>query len=336
MEKRLFVQNRDLQMQKTTDKEVPRIRIAISKCLLGENVRYDGTHKHQRFLTETYGEYFEWVPLCPEHESGMGTPRESMRLEGSLQDTKLITSRSKQDKTEQLMSYAVPRSEQLGRDDVCGIILKKGSPSCGVYGVKIFNETGMPGEKGPGLFAKEVLKRFPNLPIEEEGRLNDAILRELFIGKVFTYYRYRQEEGTGWTAKSLIKFHERHKYLLMAHDQMGLKSLGQLLSDLKSRPLEGTVMIYFGKMMKLLSKPPGVKGHLNVLMHLMGYFKKDLTQDEKQELLENFDLYKRNRVPLIVPVTLLKHYVRKYQQPYLLDQVYLEPHPTELMIRNSC
>ena len=332
----LFAQSQGLPMQKTDKEESTKIRIAISRCLLGESVRYDGTHKHQRYLTNTYGDYFEWVPFCPEHESGMGTPRESMRLEGTLEETRLVTSRSKKDKTEELLSYAVPRSEQLGRDNICGVILKKGSPSCGVFGVKIFNDQGMPGDNGPGLFAREVIKRFPNLPIEEEGRLNDATLRELFIGKVFTYHRYREEEAKGWTAKSLLKFHERHKYLLMAHDQRGLKDLGQLLSDLKSRPLEGTVMIYFGKMMQLLSKAPGVKGHLNVLMHLMGYFKKDLSPDEKQEILEQFDLYKNSRVPLIVPVTLLKHYVRKYQQPYLLEQIYLEPHPTELMIRNSC
>jgi uncharacterized protein YbgA (DUF1722 family)/uncharacterized protein YbbK (DUF523 family) len=336
MGKPLSDQNQGLPMLKADNSDSSKIRIAISRCLLGESVRYDGTHKHQRYLTDTYGDHFEWVPLCPEHESGMGTPRESMRLEGSLEETRLITSRSKVDKTEQLLSYAIPRSEQLGRDNVCGIILKKGSPSCGVHGVKIFNEKGMPGQSGSGFFAREVMKRFPNLPIEEEGRLNDSMLRELFIGKVFTYHRYREEEAKGWTAKSLIKFHERHKYLLMAHDQLGLKELGQLLSDLKSRPLEGTVMIYFGKMMKLLSKFPDVSGHLNVLMHLMGYFKKDLTQDEKKELLEQFDLYKLKRVPLIVPITLLKHYVRKYQEPYLIDQVYLEPHPTELMIRNSC
>lgn len=311
-----------------------KIRIGISQCLLGAKVRYDGQHKHSKYITQNLGPFFEFVPFCPENDSGMGTPRESMHLRGDVEAPRLIGNRSGEDKTDQLLSYTQQRVPAFSNDDIAGIIFKKGSPSCGVYGVTPKTEKGMPGGKsGAGLFVREVQRSFPNLPIEEEGRLNDPGLRELFIEKVFTHHRWREAEKAGWTSSSLLAFHERHKYLLMSHSPERLRTLGRLLSDMKARPIDHSADLYFTTMMQIMGLKPTVKKQRNVLMHIMGYFKKNLTSSEKEELIETIDTYSEGLLPLIVPITLLKHYVRKYEQPYLQDQVYLQPHPTELMIR---
>ena len=219
-----------------------KIKIAISQCLMGENVRYDGQHKLARYLMNTYSPFFEWIPFCPEADSGMGIPREAMRLEGDPHSPRLITRNSKVDKTEQLMSYTVPRVEQFAQDDICGIILKKGSPSCGLYGLRPLTEKGMPGEKTSGLFAAEVKRKYPLLPMEEEGRLNDPYLRETFVEKVFVYHRWKDMLNVYQSAERkaiglLTEFHQAHKYLLMAHNPENLKKLGNIVN---SRTLNST------------------------------------------------------------------------------------------------
>jgi uncharacterized protein YbgA (DUF1722 family)/uncharacterized protein YbbK (DUF523 family) len=288
----------------------------------------------------TYSPFFEWIPFCPEADSGMGIPREAMRLEGDPHSPRLITRNSKVDKTEQLMSYTVPRVEQFAQDDICGIILKKGSPSCGLYGLRPLTEKGMPGEKTSGLFAAEVKRKYPLLPMEEEGRLNDPYLRETFVEKVFVYHRWKDMLNVYQSAERkaiglLTEFHQAHKYLLMAHNPENLKKLGQIVAEGAHRNPQELFADYFELLMETLGDRATIKKHRNVLLHLMGYFKNDLSHDEKEELIEQIDLYASEMLPLIVPVTLLKHYVRKYKQSYLVGQLYLEPHPKELMIRNS-
>ena len=310
-----------------------KMRIGISQCLLGKNVRYDGGHKLDRYLVGSYSAYFDWVPFCPEAESGMGIPREAMRLEGDFAAPRLITRNSRIDKTEQLLQWTIPRVQRMAHEDLCGIIFKKGSPSCGLYGMKPLTEKGMPGESGPGLFAREVIKQHPYLPMEEEGRLQDPTLRELFVEKVFVFGRWK-ELLKNPSLKAFMLFHQRHKYLIMAHSPEKLKLLGAIVAQCKSQ-LEEALNKYFDLLMEALSLKATLRKNRNVLQHIMGYFKKDLGADEKQELIEEIENYSNELVPLIVPITLLKHFVRKFQQSYLLEQYYLQPHPKELMIRNQ-
>ena len=302
---------------------------------MGDNVRYDGQHKLDRYLISKYSPFFEWIAFCPEAGSGMGIPREAMRLEGDPAAPRLMTRNSKIDKTDQLMAYTVPRVEQFASDDICGIIFKKGSPSCGLYGLRPMTDKGMPGsEKTSGLFAAEARKKYPLLPMEEEGRLHDAWLRENFVEKVFVYHRWKQLCSEKKAIAKLGQFHQAHKYLLMAHCPERLKTLGRIVAQEQRVDIETTYDNYFKLLMETLTERSTIKKHRNVLLHLMGYFKNDLSSDEKQELIEQIDLYADELLPLIVPVTLIKHYVRKLKQDYLVGQLYLEPHPKELMIRN--
>ena len=310
-----------------------KMRIAISQCLLGKNVRYDGGHKLDRYLVGSYSAYFEWVSFCPEAESGMGIPREAMRLEGDPKAPRLMTRNSRIDKTEQLLTWTLPRVQQMANENLCGVIFKKGSPSCGLYGMKPLTDKGMPGESGPGLFAREVVKQHPYLPMEEEGRLQDPTLREIFVEKVFVFGRWKDLLKNP-SLSNFTLFHQRHKYLLMAHSPEKLKELGGIVDDRKGK-LEKSLDQYFNILMEALGLKATLRKNRNVMQHIMGYFKKDLLPDEKQELLEEIENYSNELVPLVVPITLLKHYVRKYKQPYLLDQYYLQPHPKELMIRNQ-
>ncbi len=314
-----------------------KIKIAISHCLLGKNVRYDGMHKFDRYLVKTCGEFFDWVPFCPEAESGMGIPRERMRLEGSFESPRLIARPSRTDKTEQLLNWSVPKSIAMKNDELCGIILKKGSPSCGLFNIRPFdNDKNMPGkDSGAGLFAREVVKQMPNLPMEEEGRLNDANLREIFFEKVFVYHRWKKMMSSSESIKDLMHFHEIHKYQLMTRSQQRMTLLGQLVATSAKHDYQECKALYFNEMMTIMNTKPTTKKNRNTMTHLLGYFKKDISSDEKSEALDVIHQYSNKIVPLIVPITLLNHYARKYQQKYLLKQTYLEPSPKELLIRNS-
>ena len=178
------------------------------------------------------------------------------------------------------------------------------------------------------------MERFPLLPVEEEGRLHDLPLRENFLERVFVFHRWKQLQKKTLNAKNLSDFHARHKYLIMAHSPKHLKILGQLAADSKDYKIEKAYENYMETLMETLKLQATTKKNVNVLMHLLGYFKKDLTADEKQELLGQIDLYSSHLVPIIVPLTLINHYIRKYEQPYLKDQLYINPHPVELMLRN--
>lgn len=311
-----------------------KIRLGISACLMGQKVRYDGGHKRDRFITDTLGKFVDFVPVCPEVECGLGIPREAMRLVGDPENPRLVTIRTGIDHTERLLTWARRRVAELAREDLCGFIFKGGSPSSGMERVKVYTDKGAPVKNGVGLFARVFLQHFPLLPVEEEGRLHDPKLRENFIEAIFTLKRWRENLARGRTRRGLVDFHARHKLLLLAHSPRHLRDMGKLTAQSDKRPLPDLYTDYQALLLEALHLKTTVKKNINALQHLMGYFKKELTADEKQELLEIFEHYRQGLVPLIVPVTLINHYVRKYDQPYLKTQYYLNPHPVELQLRN--
>ena len=311
-----------------------KIRLGVSACLLGQEVRYDGGHKWDRFLTDTLGRYVEFVPVCPEVECGLPVPREAMRLVGDPQQPRLVTVRSGVDHTERMLTWAARRVQELAREDLCGFIFKSDSPSSGMERVKVYGPSGSPVKTGVGLFARVFMEHFPLLPVEEEGRLHDPRLRENFIEAVFTLKRFREVLAERGGRGSLVEFHTRHKLLLRAHSPEHLRRMGQLIAQADALPVPELYDRYQELLLAALHRPTTVRKNTDVLYHLMGYFKQQLTPDEKAELLELIDLYRRSILPLIVPVTLINHYVRKYDQPYLKQQYYLNPHPVELQLRN--
>jgi uncharacterized protein YbgA (DUF1722 family)/uncharacterized protein YbbK (DUF523 family) len=309
------------------------IKIGVSACLLGERVRYDGGHKHDRYITDVLGKFFSFVPVCPEVECGLPIPRESMRLEGDVKHPRLITNKTRIDKTEQMQIYCHAKVKALENEDLCGFIFKKDSPSSGLFRVKVYHE-GMPSKSGSGLFAAAVAEHFPHLPLEEEGRLNDPSIRENFIERVFCYRRWKDLLAEHPDLGKLVEFHSRHKLLIMSHSVQCYRDMGALVAHGKEKKLPELLECYEDMLMTALELQATVKKHTNVLTHIMGYFKHDLDAAEKQELLAVIGRYHDGMVPLVVPLTLLTHYVNKYDKPYLKQQIYLAPHPVELMLRN--
>ena len=313
-----------------------KIRLGVSACLLGERVRYDGQHKHDRFITDTLGSFVEYVPVCPEVECGLPVPREAMRLVGSLESPRLMTQRTGVDLTEQMQSWAAKRIKELEKENLCGFIFKAKSPSSGMERVKVYNGRGGLTGFGSGMFARAFMEHFPLLPVEEEGRLHDPLLRENFIERVFTLQRYRDAITPRISLAGLTAFHAHHKYLLMSHNQEAVRRMGRMLANAKRDgvALKDLAAGYEEDLLKTLKLIATPRKHVNVLQHMAGYLKEQLAADEKKELAELLAEFKQGLIPLIVPVTIINHYVRKYQPEYLKDQVYLQPHPLELQLRN--
>ncbi|MCP9438748.1 MAG: DUF523 and DUF1722 domain-containing protein [Nitrospira sp.] len=313
------------------------LRLGISRCLLGDPVRYDGGHKKDPFLTEVLGPYVEWVPICPEVEAGLGTPREAMRLvrrSHQAQQVRLVTITSGVDHTRALMTTTARRLEALEDLDLSGYVFKKNSPSCGLERVRVYNEEGTPIHSGAGLFAQAFRAKFPLIPVEEEGRLCDPGIRENFIERVFCYQRYRQLLRTGVTRQGMVRFHTIHKYLLLAHSPQDYEKLGRLVAQAHRYGTRELAAKYGSLFMKALTIKATVRKHVNVLHHIVGHFKDRLRAEEKSELLSVIGDYQRGLTPLIVPLTLIKHYVQRFDVEYVRDQIYLNPHPKELMLRN--
>ena len=309
------------------------INIGVSSCLLGDKVRYDGGHKHDPYITGTLGNFFNFVSVCPEVECGLPVPREAMRLEGDPENPKLMTNKTGKDLTGQMLKYCRDRVEKLAGDDLCGFIFKKDSPSSGLFRVKVYG-SGPPVRNGRGLFAAEFVKKFPLVPVEEEGRLHDPVIRENFIERVFAFRRWKDflKENTGYGG--LVDFHTRHKLLIMSHSVKMYRESGSLIAGGSKMKRTDILNQYEKIFMEALAVTATLKKHTNVLMHIMGYFKKQLTSEEKKETLDLIERYRQRQLPLIVPVTMLNHYVKKYKQDYLMKQFYLLPHPAELMLRN--
>ena len=302
--------------------------------MLGDIVRYDGGHQWDRFITDTLGIYVEFVPVCPEVECGLGVPREAMHLIGDPQNPRLVTIRSKIDHTDKMKTYAYQRISELEKEDLCGFIFKSGSPSSGMERVKVYGHKGEPVKTGVGLFAGEFISRFPLLPVEDEGRLHDPQLRENFIERIFALKGWREVTAQKAGLKPLTDFHTSHKFLILSHSRKHYQQMGQLVARSEPIPLKERFDTYQDLFLEALRIKTTPKKHTDVLLHMMGFFKKELSPDEKQELLEIVEHYKNGLIPLVVPITLILHYVRKYDQPYLKNQYYLEPHPLELKLRN--
>ncbi|MFH1809470.1 MAG: DUF523 and DUF1722 domain-containing protein [Pseudomonadota bacterium] len=311
-----------------------KIKIGVSSCLLGEAVRYDGGHKQDRFITDVLAGWVQFVSVCPEQECGLGVPRESMHLEGDPARPRLLTTRTRQDLTERMQAWCDARVRALEVEALCGFIFKANSPSSGMERVKVFNDKGIARKVGSGLFARSFMEHFPWIPVEEEGRLHDHKLRENFIEQIFAFQRWRDLQAQGLTRGRLVAFHSVHKLLLMAHSPTHYRELGRLVAGAKSLAPTELARRYQEGFLQALRCKSTIKKHVNVLQHMMGYFKKQLSADEKQELLEVIAAYQREQVPLVVPLTLLKHHVRVHGEAYLSQQVYLDPHPAELMLRN--
>jgi uncharacterized protein YbgA (DUF1722 family)/uncharacterized protein YbbK (DUF523 family) len=315
--------------------EEPAIRLGISTCLLGERVRYDGGHKLDQFLVHTLGKFVEWVPVCPEVEIGLSVPRESLRLVGDPDAPRLVAPRSGTDYTDRMQTWARERLEQLAALDLCGFVFKTGSPSSGLFRVKVYDERGNPSRSGAGLFPREVMTRLPLLPLEEEGRLNDLPLRENFIERIFAYYRWSRLLAEDPTPGGLVRFHTAQKLTLMAHSPKHYQELGRLVAQAGTVPWAELSATYGRLFMEGLALLGTRRKHVNVLQHLMGYLKKDLSSEDKQELLGLIEDYRQELVPLIVPMTLLRHHLRRRPVPeWVWQQVYLNLYPKELMLRN--
>ncbi|MCX5722488.1 MAG: DUF523 and DUF1722 domain-containing protein [Nitrospirae bacterium] len=310
------------------------LRLGISRCLLGDEVRFDGGHRRDSFLTDVLGRYVEWVPVCPEVEAGLGTPRDAMKLVGDPLHPRLVTIESGIDHTKALEKMSVRRIRELQKLDLSGYVFKKNSPSCGIEQVRIYNEQGKQNGNGVGLFARAFIEQFPLIPVEDEGKLCEPTIRENFIERIFCYRRWQDFMQGKVTRQALVQFHTIHKYLLMAHSPQQYQALGRLVGH-THRQSPKTLANFYGKLfMKTLAMKATVRKQVNVLQHMLGYFKKMLNTQEKADLLGAIDDYHRERTPLVVPLTLIKHYVQVFDVSYLRDQIYLRPDPKELMLRN--
>lgn len=312
-----------------------KIKLGISSCLLGNKVRFDGQHKYDQWLVEVLGPYVDYVPVCPEVGCGLPVPRESMRLVGDYQKPLLLTTKTQVDITPQMQDFCNREVPRLATEQLCGFVFKSKSPSSGMERVKVYPMKGGAASKtGIGIFARAFMEAYPLLPVEEEGRLHDPVLRENFIERIFVMQRWLELISGKPKAGDIVNFHTRHKLLIMAHSVVHYRSLGKLVAAVKDYSVEDFSQLYLQELMAALSRPATRAKHQNVLQHILGYFKQELTTDEKAELLEIIERYKSGNYPLIVPITLLNHYVRKYDKAYLAEQFYLNPHPVELNLRN--
>lgn len=312
----------------------PKPKLGISACLLGQKVRYDGGDKRDRFLTDTFGIHVEWVPVCPELEAGMGVPREPVRLVGNVSDARMVAERSGKDWTSAMERFSSERVHRLKELELSGYIFKKDSPSCGMERVRVYNRDGIPNRAGRGLFASAVIRELPLLPVEEEGRLNDPMLRENFVERIFAYHRWQRYAHQRKSVRSLVEFHTRHKLLVLAHSELHYRKLGRIVAEAKLSPIAAAYEKYSRLFMEAMSRHATAQKHGNVLQHMMGYFSKEISKEERQELLELINDFRQRLIPLVVPLTLFRHYVKKYRVGYLENQIYLQPSPKELMLRN--
>lgn len=310
-----------------------RPKIAVSACLMGAEVRYNGGHKASRLCSHLLTDYFDVVPVCPEVAIGLGIPREPIRLVGHPAHPEAVgTVNHEFNVTQPLAEYGRKMAAEL--DDICGYIFMQKSPSCGLERVKVYHANGaLPG--GQGIYATAFCTRRPDLPVEEDGRLNDPVLRDNFLARVFAYSDWQQLMREGLSRRGLTDYHSRYKYLLMAHNPVQYKALGNLLGNMGRTDPKELGPRYFSELMAALKKCATRGTHSNVLLHLSGYLKQTISAEDKQEVRHVIGQYRHGIVPLVVPLTLLKHHFRQHPDPYIAQQVYLQPHPENLSLRNA-
>jgi uncharacterized protein YbbK (DUF523 family)/uncharacterized protein YbgA (DUF1722 family) len=318
--------------------EAQPIRLGVSSCLLGEEVRYDGGHKRDAFLVDELGRWIEWVGVCPELELGMGVPRPSVRLvEVPSEDgggLRMLAPDTGEDFTERMSTFAAARVAELQRLELDGYVLKKSSPSCGMARVKVWGFRGPKRRDGVGLFAQALLAAWPHLPVEEEGRLTDPVLRENFVERIFCRNRWRAFLRRRPTRARLVEFWTAHKLLVRAHDEPGYQRLGRLVGSAKKGDEAALHARFEAELFTTLAKRATARKHANVLQHAMGHVREHVDAGERAQLAAAIDDYRKGLLPLVVPVTLLRFQIQKHSIPYLQGQLYFDPHPKELMLRN--
>ena len=317
------------------EKKLDTVRLGVSACLLGHQVRFDAGHKRDRFLLEEVAPHASLVPVCPEVELGLGTPRETIRLVRSKgdADARLVAPRSGADLTEAMIRLAERRVEQLRARDLDGFVLERGSPTCGMERVRVYDDHGVPTKDGVGVFARVLMERWPELPVEEKGRLNDPRLRESFFERVFAYRRVKDALSEGWRPRDLVEHHTREKLLLLAHDPASYSTLGRLVAEAGLRDRDDLRSRYVRTYMRALSRPASRGRHVNVMEHMTGYLRGEIDAEDRRDIARSMDDYRAGHVSLLVPLTLIAHHARRAGNRYLMGQRYLRPHPKELRLR---
>ncbi|MFF5211274.1 YbgA family protein [Streptosporangium sp. NPDC000396] len=308
-----------------------RPKVAVSSCLMGEPVRFNGGHSRDRFLSGELDPYVDWVRICPEMEIGLGSPRETLRLERSSRGPRLVTRKTRVDLTGRITSLAAERVRVL---DVDGYVFKSKSPSCGVHGIPVYAGDTAVDRRGRGVFAARILDAFPLLPVEDEGRLNDALLRETFVERIFAHARLRAFLESDWRARDLVAFHSRHKMQMLAHDPAAYREAGRVVAQAGVRSREELAADYAHAFRTAFARKAGIGRHVNVLHHCLGMMSDSLDQARRADLVEVIASYQAGRVALSVPATLLRHHARGEAAEYVRDQTYFSPYPEELRLRN--
>jgi len=310
------------------------IRLGVSQCLLGDLVRYDGGHARSRFVSDELAPWVEFVPVCPEVGIGMGTPRPAIRIVETDSDLQLIAPSTGENFTSAMLSFSRSTIAKLQTEQLDGFVLKKSSPTCGTDRLKVYREDVAVRKDGVGFFAAELMRLWPNLPIEDEGRLNDGPLRENFIGRIFARSRWHGLIDSGLNRGSLVEFHTAHKLLLLSHSEPGYRRLGRIVASLGMDEDSTIFEEYESVFNETLQTKPTPKAHVNVMQHALGHLKSLLSSEEKQEILRSIEDFKKGHLPLLVPINLIAFCVRVHQVEYLMGQIYFAPHPKELMLRN--
>jgi len=310
------------------------VRIGASSCLLGEPVRFDGGHKSSRFVSRELSEFVELVPVCPEVEMGLSVPRKPMRLVRNGDAVRMLEIESGFDHTPELEAFAQKRIRVLRKLGLCGYVFKQDSPSCGAFRVKIYPERkGRAERKGEGLFAGALREALPWLPIEEEGRLEDAGRRDLFGERVFALRRLRMLFQGRWTAGQVVAFHTAHELQLMAHSAAGYRALGQLVAEVRDRPRAEFREVYGTLFLESFAKKVSTRRHVNVLQHMLGYFRKTLDEGSRADLAEMIEEFRRGETTLLVPLARIRHTARRLEVEDLEGQTYLSPETAERKLR---
>lgn len=315
--------------------EERKIPVGVSSCLLGLKVRYDGGHQEDKYITRTLSKYIEFIPVCPEVEMGLPVPRENLRLVKKNNKIRLIGGKTGKDYTDEMINWATKKLQELKLYNLCGFILKKDSPSCGMERVRVYESNGIPQRSGTGIFANKLMEEYHLLPVEEEARLNNPSILENFIERVFAYYRIRNFLMKNPSPFELVSFHTAHKLIIMAHNLQNLKILGQMVAQAGKEPINELLEKYFRIFMDTLKIKVTPKKHVNVMYHVLGYLRDFISKDDRDELIELIEEYRKGLLPLIVPITLIKHHLRKCDIEWLKVQVYFNPYPEELMLRNK-
>lgn len=310
------------------------VHVGLSACLAGREVRYNGGHSQSKFCVETLSKHFQFKLFCPEVAAGFSIPRPTMRLIGNpKKPTLTFSDKPTENLTKQLNDAIVPALANF--DHLDGYIVMKNSPSCGLERVKVYQENGHPHtQRRQGLFTEQLQKKYPLLPIEEDGRLNDPRLRENFILRVYAHHNFRHEVLADLSMHHLIQFHSRYKYLLMAHHQGAYRALGKMLADIGDESIEQLAKRYFYQFMQGLAKPASVKNNANALSHILGYLKNSVSGQARQHLAMTIERYRCYKLPLITPLTLLAHYIEQHGSDYIRNQRYFDPYPDSLGLRN--